>query len=302
MTNIIKWTLTGLSILLSFLGISYLYLFYTGLRHGTKIPDVLEFTKVFSMPPAWMFVVWVTICLFASLLFTKIILLWHSVRRPILEEEHKIKAIVKDVLTAARYKRQVNVLIQENLNLDAFAIGNNTIVLSKGLLSGFTESELRGIVAHELGHLYNRDGVALFSVLLTALFHFALGRSLKLIKALGKTLVFNMTLFFFAVVCMILFTQKGTLSSIWNLLVGLVAYYLMHYFLNYLRLWNSRQIEFDTDAYAQKIGFGASLRDALIKLSTQSNHAGNSFFYLKMTHPVIQERIRRLEVLEGMRQ
>ncbi len=63
-----------------------------------------------------------------------------------------------------------------------------------------------------------------------------------------------------------------------------------------------RQREYVQDAFAQSLGHGAALRSALLKLlADQPTEDVSKWSELRHTHPVIYERIRRLEMLEGWR-
>ena len=41
--------------------------------------------------------------------------------------------------------------------VNAFAIGRNTIAVTMGAIETFSSDELKGIIAHEFGHLSNGD-------------------------------------------------------------------------------------------------------------------------------------------------
>ncbi len=64
----------------------------------------------------------------------------------------------------------------------------------------------------------------------------------------------------------------------------------------------SRYTEYKQDAYAWELGYGAELRAALYKLTLGDPQRVNGFMILmSSSHPVIYNRIRKLEKLEGLR-
>jgi Zn-dependent protease with chaperone function len=83
----------------------------------------------------------------------------------------------------------------------------------------------------------------------------------------------------------------------------LLTFSLLDRLFRWLRLVLSRQCEYRQDAYAHRLGYGRGLRDALKKLAQYGREQVNAYFILMNgTRPVIYQRIRRLEKLEGMRE
>jgi Zn-dependent protease with chaperone function len=82
----------------------------------------------------------------------------------------------------------------------------------------------------------------------------------------------------------------------------LITFFLLNRLFHWLQLALSRQCEYRQDVYAHKLGHGAGLRDALKKLAKMEQQRVTIYFTLMYSkRPVIYHRIRRLEVLEGMR-
>jgi len=81
--------------------------------------------------------------------------------KPVTEQEYpQLYAIVRE-LTAARGLPMPRVYVSEMAQPNAFATGRSphhaVVAVTKGLLSIVDERELRGVLAHELSHVANRD-------------------------------------------------------------------------------------------------------------------------------------------------
>jgi Zn-dependent protease with chaperone function len=109
----------------------------------------------------------------------------------------------------------------------------------------------------------------------------------------GLVLIASFVLFLF---------KPMLLMPVIALILFLVLSWLLDRLFRWLRLVLSRQSEYRQDAYAHRLGYGAGLRDALKKIAQYGREHVNAYFILMNgTHPVIYNRIRKLEALEGMR-
>ena len=182
---------------------------------------------------------------------------------------------------------------------NAFATGRNpqhaSVAVTHGILGLLTDEELEGVLAHELGHVRNRD-------ILTS--------SIAATLAGAITIVARMAFWFGA------FgggggdrrdREGGGLGGIFLLLLAPFAAML-------IQLWVSRTREFEADASgAHLTGNPYALASALEKISAVSKQvplvaspnsahlfivapllSGQTFASLFSTHPPIQERIKRL--------
>jgi len=187
---------------------------------------------------------------------------------------------------------------------NAFATGRNpshaAVAVTEGILRLLDERELAGVIAHELAHIKNRD---------------------TLISTVAATLagiishVARMVFWFGG-----LFLGRdrdddggGALASLGMLIVAPIAALL-------LQLAISRSREYGADATGAAIaGDPHALADALQKLELGAHHlpddrspataslfivnplSGQGFARLFSTHPPIEERVRRLRQMAGMR-
>ena len=186
---------------------------------------------------------------------------------------------------------------------NAFATGRNpshaAVAVTQGLLFQLPEEEVRGVLAHEFGHIKNRD------ILVSSIAAMVAGA----ISAVASILQFSM-----------LFGGSDEEDSPLGLVGTLVAIIVAPVAAMLLQLAVSRQREYLADATgAQLLGHAAPLADALETLEQgaraipmQVNPATASLYAVNplprqglatlfMTHPPLTERIRRLRALDGTR-
>ena len=185
---------------------------------------------------------------------------------------------------------------------NAFATGRDpqhaAVAVTEGLLHQLPTDEVQGVLAHEFAHIKNRD------ILVSSIAAMVAGA----ISAVATVLQFSM-----------LFggdeddSPLGLLGTLGAIIVAPIAAML-------LQLGISRQREFLADATgAQLLGHAAPLADALTTLergaqalpmdvnpATASLYAVNplprrGLATLFMTHPPLDERIRRLRAMDGER-
>jgi heat shock protein HtpX len=183
---------------------------------------------------------------------------------------------------------------------NAFATGRNpqhaSVAVTHGILALLTDEELEGVLAHELGHVRNRD-------ILTS--------SIAATLAGAITILARMAFWFGA---MAGFgggdrrdREGGGLGAIFMLLLAPIAAML-------IQLWVSRTREYEADASgAHLTGNPYALASALEKISGMSRRVplqaspnsahmfiiapllgGQTFASLFSTHPPVEKRIERL--------
>jgi len=177
---------------------------------------------------------------------------------------------------------------------NAFATGrspkHSAVAVTRGITKLLSESELRGVLAHELAHVKNRD-------ILTTSIAAAIGGA---ITYLGYALLF----------------MGGDDDSPLGLVGALAMVFLAPIAATIIQLGISRQREYAADATGARIsGSANALADALERLQAgaqaipmQVNQAAEPLYIVKpfsgggmaslfSTHPPIEERVRRLREL-----
>jgi heat shock protein HtpX len=211
--------------------------------------------------------------------------------KPVSEEEDpRLYEIVRDLTTRAGLPMpKLYVIPQEQPN--AFATGRNpkhsAVAVTAGIRKLLTEDELRGVLAHELGHVRNHD-ILLVSVA----------------SAIGSAITW---------IAYMLFWVGGDDNSPLGAVAAIAMVLLAPLAAGIIQMAISRQREFSADATGAEIcGNPESLASALLRLESgaqampmQVNNATEPLYIVRpfksggmaslfSTHPPIEERVRRL--------
>jgi len=223
--------------------------------------------------------------------FSDKIALKASGAKPVTEEEApRLYQMVRELTTRAGLPMPtLHIIPQAQPN--AFATGRSpkksAVAVTQGLLANLSEDEVRGVLAHELAHIRNRD-------MLTTTIASSIGMAI--------TYIAYMFMWF-----------GGDDESPLGLIAGLGMIILAPISATLIQLAVSRQREYSADATGAEIsGNPESLASALLRLQEgaaatpmQVNQAaeplyivkpfsGGGFSKLFSTHPPIEERVRRL--------
>jgi heat shock protein HtpX len=228
---------------------------------------------------------------FISYFFSDKIALKMSGAKAVSEEEApKLYQMVRELTTRAGLPMpSLHVIPQEQPN--AFATGrspkHSAVAVTQGLLTLLSEDELKGVLAHELAHVRNRD---------------------ILIQSVAATIGGAITW-----IAYMLFWVGGDNDSPLGMVGALAMVLLAPIAASIIQLAISRQREYSADATGAEIsGNPESLASALLRLQEGAaaipmkvNNAaeplyivkpfsGGGFASLFSTHPPIEERVRRL--------
>ena len=223
--------------------------------------------------------------------FSDKIALKMSGAKPVSEQEApRIYEIVRELTTRADLPMpRLYVIPQEQPN--AFATGrnpkNSAVAVTAGIMKLLSEDELRGVIAHELAHIRNRD---------------------VLIQSVAATIAGAITYLGY-----MLLWFGGDDESPLGLVASLALVLLAPIAASIIQLSISRQREYSADATGAQIsGNPESLASALLRLEEgakaipmQVNQAAEPLYIVKpfsagglaalfSTHPPIEERVRRL--------
>lgn len=223
--------------------------------------------------------------------FSDRIALKMSGAKPVTEEQAPgLYQMVRELCTRADLPMpSLHVIPQEQPN--AFATGRNpkksAVAVTAGIMKRLSEDELRGVVAHELAHIRNRD-VLIQSIAAT----------------IGGAITYLAYMFMWF---------GGDDDSPLSLVAGLAMVILAPVAASLIQLAVSRQREYSADATGAEIcGNPESLASALLRLEEgaaeipmQVNQAAEPLYIVKpfagkglqamfSTHPPIEERVRRL--------
>ena len=228
---------------------------------------------------------------FFSYWFSDKLALRMSGAKPVTEQQAPgLYQMVRELCTRADLPMpSLHVIPQEQPN--AFATGrnpkNSAVAVTAGIMKRLSEDELRGVIAHELAHIRNRD-------ILTQ----------SVAATIGGAITW---------VAYMLMWVGGDNDSPLGLVGALAMVILAPLAASLIQLSISRQREFSADATGAEIcGNPESLASALLRLEEgakeipmQVNQASEPLYIVKpfsgkgvaslfSTHPPIEERVRRL--------
>lgn len=170
----------------------------------------------------------------------------------------------------------------KNKDVNAYVVGGHFITVTAGLVEKLNEDEIAGILAHEMGHIQNKDhNVRLPSYFMTILGHWFL-------NICRYTVVITQFL--------IAFPFIGFLFILPTFALTFMIYFL-HYFLdmpvNLVTFFGLRNSEYAADEYACKIGLGPELYNGLNTLGdiTGCKEASHNAY---SSHPSIKNRLERI--------
>jgi heat shock protein HtpX len=218
--------------------------------------------------------------------------------RPVTREELPRAYEVVERLTSKAGLPMPKIYVIPTESPNAFATGRNpqhaSVAVTQGILGLLNDEELEGVLAHELGHVRNRD-------ILTSSIAATLAGAITILARMG---------FWFGA-----FggggnsrdREGGGIGALFMLILAPIAAML-------IQLWVSRTREYEADATgAHLTGNPYALASALEKISAVSRQvplvasptsahlfivqpliSGQVFANLFSTHPPIQERIKRL--------
>ena len=186
----------------------------------------------------------------------------------------------------------MKIYITDALYVNAFAVGRQTIAVTRGALATFNRDELKGLIAHEIGHMAYGHTKAL------------------LLNFIGN---FLFTVIVFVSRLLLKITEIATTALAFINIVGIamriIAFFFRAFFEISLFLFvnigaillslNSRTNELEADKFAFRIGYGQELIATLYILQKISLNAKMKFSErLKASHPHTTDRIAQLERFE----
>jgi heat shock protein HtpX len=246
---------------------------------------------------------------FISLAFSKqmarAMLDCEQITQPRSQAEHVLYGSVQEIAQRLGITMP-EVWVYNSPDPNAFATGpsknNSMVAVSTGLLQNLKEGEVKAVLAHEMGHVYNGD---MFTTTVLA--------------GLMNTFVHYISNFLSSMVGQPSGQDREEGSSAGNPILALVVYIVLQVVLSFLAMlvvsWHSRRREFAADAFSAKVygkesmigalrgidrwvsrtQFQPSGQDALATMKISGNTSG--FMHLLATHPPIEERVAALEQL-----
>ena len=217
----------------------------------------------------------------------------HQITQPRSQAEQVIFGAVQEIAQRLRI-RMPEVWVYESPDPNAFATGpsknNSMVAVSTGLLNSLNEQEVRAVLAHEMGHVYNGDmfTTTVLAGLMNTFVYFISRWVYRHLAERNEALAFGVYIFL-----------QMVLSFLAMIPIS----------------WFSRRREFAADSFSAKVYGREAMISALqsidrwvkrakIEYSTQDALAtmkisgkSSGFFRLFATHPPIEERVAALQRL-----
>lgn len=248
---------------------------------------------------------------FAAYFYSDKIVLQLTNARPVSREDDTRIYYMAEGLAIAAGIPKPKIYIIEEAGMNAFATGrnpnNSVIALTRGLIDNLNDEELKGVMSHEISHIKNYD------ILLGTILVVFVG----MLSLLSNILLRN---FFFGGSRRRSDSRNGAAGGILAPVLfaaGIILVLLSPLIGTIIRLAVSRSREYLADSNGALISrYPAGLANALRKISANSKveGAGNAvahlfisdpvkkeerslFANLFSTHPPIEERIKRLDLM-----
>jgi len=217
----------------------------------------------------------------------------YPITQPRSQAEQVIFGAVQDIAQRLRIQMP-EVWVYESPDPNAFATGpsknNSMVAVSTGLLNSLNEQEVRAVLAHEMGHVYNGDmfTTTVLAGLMNTFVYFISRWVYRHLAERNEALAFGVYIFL-----------QVVLSFLAMIPIS----------------WFSRRREFAADSFSAKVYGREAMISALqsidrwvkrakIEYSTQDALAtmkisgkSSGFFRLFATHPPIEERVAALQRL-----
>lgn len=221
---------------------------------------------------------------------------YKSSREPTVEEQQRLIPAWEDVISKVGKggNREYRLRVVASTQLNAYAAGGRQVAVTRGALEQLSDSELRGIVAHELGHhagLHPVLSLAAHWIMKPIAWAEWVSMKLQNLSAFITRFARSSRVFWVAYILALL------LSAVVYILRGVI--YLTHVII----LWFGRRAEYLADETAVVLGFGPGLLSSLYTFQELERQEGRVVHdsrleeMLSNTHPPTPKRIARVEAI-----
>jgi heat shock protein HtpX len=213
----------------------------------------------------------------------------YNARELLEDEKNYLMPLFEEVYQEAikhnpHINRNIRLYIIDDLEIQAYVLGSNTIMITCGAINSLNREEIKGILAHEFGHISNHFPKILIIVQTSMWIVSAFLAVYKLLSRIIKHMI------------KVREEQYGTIT------VNLIGFLLDSLFVipififQFIFSMGRRSNEFYADEFAEEIGYGEELTSAL-KLLNKIELTGKLSFKERLlnSHPPTPERIARLE-------
>lgn len=218
-----------------------------------------------------------------TILMKKCILRQQKATSPTPEEKERLDKAMATIQEKAGLKHKPSVYIGHKEEINAYAISNDEIIVTKKLYDTLNDKQLTGILAHEVGHIHNRD-----------VKNTTMNWSIDFTSSLFLTIIYGFKCLI-DLICGIpiigwpFYPLSWLLSAIiftCNWILDLPSVIISRY--------DSREKEKNADLFACKIGLSEEVYEG-IKEITKNGTAAKDEEKLYTTHPEREARLKNIE-------
>lgn len=215
---------------------------------GVRMPELAR----------WLIVVgWVVFC-FGGVFIVEVmgVVVLPRCRRPILAEEERLDSLMGEVQRRVGSKMRIRFVICGDAERPTRSLGYRTVLIQSGSLPMASDGELKGVLAHELGHLRDRDRVMEAAFVIAGGFSQAFRRCYRFVRwGFGFSTILGLLV----------------LLAVFMLLCALLPFFLLDGVMRFVTWGLRRQIEYRQDRFAFKAGSGEGLKAWLIRSGLANN-------------------------------
>lgn len=213
--------------------------------------------------------------------------------------EARLRPIFEEVYANAKAKNpslsnNVRLYVNVNDSPNAFATGRSTVCVTTGLLS-LSDSDIKGILGHEFGHLAHKDTYLLQAISISNLFISIIFFIVKLI--IDGMIFFTRLIFHSVIESFIGHFFMWIFGSLSKLIVDGLLMLIMALWTRLgiaICMASSRSEEYEADKYSCELGYGRFLANALNSLSGKTYGYRTLWAAISSSHPDTIDRISRI--------
>ena len=177
---------------------------------------------------------------------------------------------------------KIKLYYKDTDEVNAYALGHRTVIITRGLINNMDADMIRGVLAHEFGHIASGDS------------DLKLGISVSNGILWLATIAFNLIIVLIAGLVAILSEKAGNWLSVLGITIVTLIYTIWVKLGMLLVNATSRKDEYAADAFAVDCGYGNHLYaalDALDGVKTKSSFVS----LLASTHPDTVDRLKAIQ-------
>lgn len=214
----------------------------------------------------------------------------------------RLEPIFREVYSKAKelnpeLPSDIRMFMSDSNDPNAFATGRKTVCVTRGLLN-YSDEQIKGVLAHEFGHLAHKDTD---SILVVAVGNFIVSAIFVVIRVFANIFM-GIGQFMTALMSR---SIGGIIASFFIGIGRVVADFMLVLIMRawtqlgvWLCMYSSRKNEYEADEYAFNCGYGEDLCQVLESFGTVKGATG-LFAALVSSHPQNYDRINRLRNLDN---